>query len=76
MPTIVADENLHETLRGVTERVEVRDASGKLLGQFTPIDPAFAKAIAEIDWDEIDRKKANPGAMYTFDEMWERIRQR
>jgi len=74
MPTIVADEKLHETLRHVTERVEVRDADGNLLGQFTPIDPAIAKAMSEVDWDEIRREQKNPGPMYSFDEMWEHIR--
>ena len=57
MSIVVLDQQATERLQAVTDRAEVRDASGRILGLFTP----FATLIPPMSRDELDRRAAEPG---------------
>lgn len=63
MITLTADETwLLKDVRLFVEPVEILDSEGKLLGLFVPANlergkELYAKALAKVDWAEIERRK-------------------
>ena len=75
MSYLTIDDEFCDHLRGVLETVELRDASGKILGHFTPSISAeelalYEKAKRLFDPDEIIRRKETEhGRGYTTEEV-------
>jgi hypothetical protein len=79
MEHIVADEALLSRFHGFMEPVEIRDPEGNLIGVYTPnvtpeMKAMYERAVELFDWEEIDRRRKNPGKMYTYEEVMARLR--
>ena len=57
MSVVVMDHQSTEQLQAVAGRTELRDASGRLLGLFTPV----AALEPSISREELDRRAQGPG---------------
>jgi len=60
MHYVTADDALVDRLCGIVEPVEIRDASGKVLGKYTPVlspeeAALYARAEELFDWEEVER---------------------
>jgi hypothetical protein len=78
--TLTADEHLHEVLEYIVEPAEIRDASGKVLGHYTPLVPpdiqeAYDRLAAQLDHDELDRLAQSNEPGYTIEQVMEHLRQ-
>ncbi len=75
MRYLTADESLEDLLRGVVEPVEIRDATGRVLGHYAPAVSAedtalYEKAKKLFDPAELERRKQTPrGEGYSFGEV-------
>jgi hypothetical protein len=71
MAVIIADQALREAIAGLKVKVEVRDASGDLLGWFTPRqveeDILYQYADEVFDPEETRRRLAEPSKGFTFE---------
>lgn len=66
MGYITLEEGLLGQLRAVSERVEIRDSSGRVLGHFTPAElSGYDKVKAIIDSGELDRRWEDEAAKAT-----------
>lgn len=80
MSHLTVDDAFCEHLRGVLETVELRDASGNLLGHFTPSISAQESALHEevkrlFDPAEIKRRKETEhGRGYTTEQVLDYLR--
>lgn len=75
---LTADQELLERLAGIMEPAEVRDASGKVIGRFTPVfadeNDKNERAARYFDLADAERSLAEenePGSPLA--EVWERI---
>jgi hypothetical protein len=77
MNYLTADEALLERLAGVMEPAEIRDASGKVLGRFTPVfvdeQDKRERAAKYFDLAEAERALADKGQGSSLSEVWQRI---
>ncbi len=78
MGTVIASEAVRSLLGELTERTEVRDSDGKLLGYFTPQSQTdaelYARARKLFDPVELEhRVKTQHGQGYTIDEVMRRL---
>ncbi|MCI0459775.1 MAG: hypothetical protein L0Z62_22725 [Gemmataceae bacterium] len=81
MVALTADDTrLLKDMRLFLEPVEVYDTSGKLLGLFVPANlerakERQAKALAQIDWAEIKRRKQSEEPRGTLQDALRRLHQ-
>src|SRR5262245_52867559 len=79
MNYLTADESMCDHLRGVLEPVEIRDATGKVLGVFTPHVPGevlarYEKARKLFDPAEAERRLAEQkGQGAPFEQVMRRL---
>jgi len=76
---LVADNGMLTRLRGIMEPVEIRDATGKVLGHYTPlVSPETLelceKAKALFDWEEAERVARTEHDGYTIEEVLQHLR--
>ena len=57
MSVVVLNQELLERFETVSDRTEVRDAQGRLIGLFTPL----SALIPPISREELDRRAEGPG---------------
>jgi hypothetical protein len=74
MPSITVDDALRARLRGILHPVEIRDATGQVLGLFTPnVSPEllerYERVKALFDLEEADRAAADPRPGCTTEEL-------
>lgn len=80
MNYLTIDPEFCDHLRGVLETVELRDASGKVLGHFTPLVSAEELALyeqAEVLFDPVEverRLKEQAGKGVSLAEIMQRLR--
>ena len=80
MAFIIADQALRDAIAGLKEKVEVRAASGDLLGWFTPLqvqveeDLLYQYADEVIDPEEIQRRLAEPSKGFTIEQVMEHLK--
>jgi hypothetical protein len=79
MDTVTADENIRAWLRQMTERTEIRAATGEVLGTFEPrqedVDEVYDRAKKLFDPAEIERRMATEKDQgYTFEQVMEHLR--
>jgi hypothetical protein len=81
MNYVAVDDSLQEQLSGVVETIEIRDASGKVLGHFTPmLSPEeaefYARAHEFFDPEELDRREqeTKEGKVHTTEEVLQYLR--
>lgn len=76
----IADEELKQRLRGVVEPLEIRDASGQVLGHYTPtvspeVAAAYEKAKSLFDPARTKRLlEEQQGQGRSLEEVWRRIK--
>ena len=69
----IADEQLRAELTNSTEPRTVHDPDGRVLGVFTPIDPAALRP--RVSEDELRRREDDENAkLYTTDELIAKLR--
>jgi len=77
MTVIIADQELQDALAGLKEKTEVRDASGNLLGYFTPrqVEEELLYQYAEetFDPDEIQRQLSTQTSGFTIEQVMEHL---
>ena len=79
MSAITFDETLVNKLPSLHESTEIRDASGKVLGVFTPAESSYYNQqiprhiLDKFDWDEIERRSKSTHPGYSLKEVWEHI---
>jgi hypothetical protein len=77
MTAITANQALQEALAGLKEKTEVRDASGNLLGYFTPrqVEEQLLYRYAEetFDPEEIQRLLSEQTKGFTIEEVMEHL---
>lgn len=60
MTVVTVDTSFQNVLNGLTEKAELRDQQGQVIGFFTPQkiaeDEMFADVIASFDLEEADRR--------------------
>lgn len=73
MSQIIADDNLKAQLQGLKEAVEVREPSGRLLGQFVPQEEykrrLYAWANSLFTDEEIAEAEQNVGPFLSLDQL-------
>lgn len=73
MSSLTANETLQALLSGVTERTEIRDSNGKLLGYFTPMSQEMVKKYERakklFDPAEASRRKKLEGDRLTTEQV-------
>ena len=73
MTVITANQEMQDALAGLTEKTEVRDASGNLLGYFTPrqVEEELLYRYADrvIDPEEIRRRSAAQAKGFTIEQV-------
>ena len=78
MITLTADANMLAILSQAKGLAEIRDTSGKVIGFYAPSAikdaQAYANAAAQIDREEIERRKHSKEPGVTHEEIWGRIR--
>jgi hypothetical protein len=79
MNYLTADDGFQDRLRGVMETVEIRDASGKVLGHFTPAtspeeEETYARAAKLFDLDEMERLAATEHDGFSIEQVTEYLR--
>ena len=78
MPSLAADKTIEEFLGRASIPTEIRNAEGKLLGRFMPIDPAtralYDEARKLLDRNELKRRKDVNRGGYTFPEVMEHLK--
>ena len=79
MTQLVADRTPLEILAHVAERIEICDASGTVLGHFTPVNPErvqarYRNSAPRIDREELKRRKAQGRPGHTTRELFERLK--
>ena len=64
------------TLQTITDRVELCDPSGRVLGSFIPfVDRSLYEGVQPpISQEELDRREREPGRLYTTAEVLEHLR--
>jgi hypothetical protein len=77
MSQITFDPDLKARLKGLTEKVEVCDEAGKLVGVFLPAE-AYLKylyATVEVPFtdEEIERMRQDKEGTCTLAEIWRRL---
>ena len=83
MTTVIADETLRSILAPLRERAEIKDATGKVLGFFTPVEETssqegkkdYSQARRLFDPEEIRRRKvrSRSDAGRSLDQIMERL---
>ncbi|MGH7170055.1 MAG: hypothetical protein ACRELG_07255 [Gemmataceae bacterium] len=78
MNYLTIDAEFCDHLRGVLETVELRDASGKVLGHFTPFISAEERALYEkaktlFDSAEIQRRLAEADKRVSHEDVMRRL---
>jgi hypothetical protein len=81
MNYLTIDPEFCDHLRGVLETVELRDASGKVIGQFTPSISAEERALYEkaktlFDPAEIERRLEKTDKRVPHEEVMRRLCER
>jgi hypothetical protein len=78
MTVITANQELQHALAGLREKTEVRDASGNLLGYFTPrqVEEELLYRYAEetFDPDEIRRLLSTQTSGFRIEQVMEHLR--
>jgi putative ubiquitin-RnfH superfamily antitoxin RatB of RatAB toxin-antitoxin module len=73
MTIVTADEAMQAALAGLKEKVEVRDATGNILGYFTPRELEeellYRYADRVIDPEEIRRRSAAQAKGFTIEQV-------
>jgi hypothetical protein len=77
MNTFTADTSLQQSLSSLPGLTAVRDSKGTLLGYFSPVAQktaeAYVQAAAQLDPDEMKRRKSANEPGRTTSEVLERI---
>lgn len=79
MSAITLDEMLVKKVPSLHESTEIRHASGKVLGVYTPVEGSCYNQqipqhlLDKIDWDEVERRSKSTHPGYTLKEVWEHI---
>jgi len=79
MTYVTADKSMCDHLRGFLEPVEIRDASGQVLGVFTPhvapeLRAKYEKVEQLFDLEEAERIATTEREGRPLAEIWNRIR--
>jgi hypothetical protein len=78
MISLVADEAMLAVLRHANEVAEIRDSAGAIIGFFAPVSlehaHLYAKAAAQINPQEIQRRKDKQGKYYTTQEVLDHLK--
>ncbi len=78
MTTLTADDAMLAVLGQASELAEIRDTTGTVVGFFAPVAidraPLFARAAAQADPAEVQRRKESGGKTYTTQEVLDRLR--
>jgi hypothetical protein len=73
MSKITVDEPLKAQLTGLDQPIEMIDQSGKPLGHFLPAkvyhDLVYALAFAEVDEEELEERRREPGGVSTAEAL-------
>jgi hypothetical protein len=76
--TLTADKKMLALLAQVKELAEVRDANGNVVGFFAPLSlphgQEYAKAAAQIDPAEMQRRKKDKQRGHSTKEVLERLK--
>ena len=80
MIRVVSDPNVLATMSAIDETVEIRSADGRVIGYFSPVDPATAQLYAEaaIHFDPAviaSRTMKTSGKTFTTTEVLARLEQ-
>lgn len=80
MIRVVSDPNVLATLSAIDETVEIRSADGRVIGYFSPVDPATAQLYAEaaMHFDPAgiaSRMMKTSGKTFTTTEVLARLEQ-
>jgi hypothetical protein len=78
MNHLTADQALLERLSGIVEPVEIRDASGKVMGTYTPVlspeeQEAYRQAAELFDPAELDRIEQTEQRWHTIEDIRRRF---
>ena len=77
MVTVTANEAVQAAFAGISQRAEIRDPNGKLIGYFEPTDDVkrlLEEARRNIDPEEIKQLKANKEPGITTKELLDYLR--
>jgi hypothetical protein len=78
MTTLIASDAVLQVLSQAKEPVEVRDSSGRTIGYYAPVSVdqagAVARALARIDWAEMDCRSQSTEPGFTTREVFEYLK--
>ena len=72
MGQILVKGELGETLAGLTDRSDLLNEKGELLGVFMPVKVKKLPMFDDITEEEIQRRRQQPGK-YTLAEIWKSL---
>ena len=72
MTQILVEGALSDTLAGVTDRSELLNEKGELLGIFMPAKGKKLPLFGDLTEEEIERRRQQPGK-YTLAEIWQSL---
>lgn len=72
MGQILVKGELGETLAGLTDRSDLLNEKGELLGVFLPVKVKKLPMFDDITEEEIQRRRQQPGK-YTLAEIWKSL---
>lgn len=72
MSQIIVKGEFSDTLSGVTDRSELFNEQGELLGIFMPAKLQRLPVFGNITEEEIERRRQQPGK-YTLAEIWKSL---
>ncbi|MCI0684244.1 MAG: hypothetical protein L0Y71_19210 [Gemmataceae bacterium] len=76
MSTIILDADLRAKLNGLSERIDVRDEAGDIVGHFLPTEEYYRLLCKTIEIpytkEEIARRRAEKGGR-TLAEIWKEL---
>jgi hypothetical protein len=79
MSAITLDETLVKKLPSLYESTEIRDASGKVLGVYTPVEGTYYNQqipqhiLDQFDPSEMDKRRQTKQPGHSLKEVWEHI---
>lgn len=78
MTTITASDAVQGLLGGLTATTEIRDASGNVLGYYTPAvereRQLYERAKAHFDPEEMKRRAESNAPGYSFEQVMDHLR--
>ena len=72
MTHILIKGELSDTLSSLTDRSELRNENGELLGLFLPVNYKRLPVFEDLSDEELQRRRRQPGK-YTLAEIWKSL---